>query len=666
MKNQMLNGVLIGLCVVGYSTPAVAETSNLYLSGPVVPNAIGSFENLLGLTKLSESNEGLNIQGRRQLLNFLDNPTESAYLNQSQLDGLNSLGRLDAYLYKALTTDDKEIAGNLTLGTGTSGSSSNLPLILDLGDKDLLINGGTLQAQGAALLTTVNSFASSEGLRMDGLGSLEVDPSKSGQIKIDQLVELGAGQAQFKLIMDLNTTLKNDAAFDFLVENRPQQENETSFLFSGQDSLNSNLFDTSYVINSSAKTTQVNGQQKVTITFNRQNDEYIRKSFTRNHPSNDAALKLGAIAADGVALGDMQTVLTRLDINDFGYGNNAENLAIQVKRLAPVANNSFVISSFDGVKIADGVVDYRIASRRGNWSGYSDLDHSFWLRGVASSSNSSGSVPRASDDSQDTAGHDGFKTSAQGIVMGVDKVIENLTVGAAFSNISTEIKQLDDRNSERSKLSQNALILYGQWRDMSHYINATVKYADGDIFGWRRTAIDRTADYDFSVVNTEFSFKAGKRFDLSNGRSAIAPYIQLSRARYKQSEYEEYGAGDLSLHVSELKVDRTSMELGLSMSHKGRIKGVKALTVFDVAVGSDVNVSDQTVHARYTGKTHTVHPNYTAFTTPSENWATNYVDLQFDLQLEVKKGMMFKWGVDAELRQGRQMYSSDLSLNWVF
>jgi hypothetical protein len=36
------------------------------------------------------------------------------------------------------------------------------------------------------------------------------------------------------------------------------------------------------------------------------------------------------------------------------------------------------------------------------------------------------------------------------------------------------------------------------------------------------------------------------------------------------------------------------------------------------------------------------------------------------LQLEVAKAAMFKWGASAELRQGRQKYSSDISMNWVF
>ena len=64
--------------------------------------------------------------------------------------------------------------------------------------------------------------------------------------------------------------------------------------------------------------------------------------------------------------------------------------------------------------------------------------------------------------------------------------------------------------------------------------------------------------------------------------------------------------------------------------------------------------------------THTAHSDYTSFTTPAEQWASNYVNLQMHLQLEAAKGAMFKWGVAAELRQGRQKFGSDVSMNWVF
>lgn len=650
---------------------------------PVSGDSINLFDQRLGLTAIDPLGptivdpfkSGRSVAERRSSVNLFNGT--SALLNSNTTATAGNLsgsltGSHDGYLYRVLN-GDLLITNNLELGTGNSikvgdtTASPHKPLLLDLGNSRLNQTAGTLQTQGAVFVSTVNSVASSGGLLMNGTGALSVNQGTTGRIATQQLIELGGGQAGFKLILDLNSTLKNNTSFVFLEETRDQITGiESSFNFSGDDSVLSNLDDTSYVIKSTAATVTEGGKQKVVVTFSRDNNVYITKSFTSNHPSNDAALKLGTIAADGVALGDMQTALTRLDINDFGYGNNAANLAVQVKRLAPIANNSFLISATDALKLATGAIDYRIAARRGNWSGYSDANNSFWLKGVTAQANSSGSVPMSTPTSQDTAGHDGFKTHANGMVMGLDKVIDQATYGVSYANVGTSIRQADDRNGEMSKLNQHIWSLYAQKTDGIHFISSTLKYADGRINGLRRTAIDRIADFDFKTNNTELTVKAGQRFDLSNGRSAITPYVQATGGYYKQAEYEETGAGDLSLHVSEQKIQRFSGEVGISMSHKGRFNGVKAFTVFDVAVGKDLQISDQTVHARYTGQTHTSHANYTAFTTPAEKWASNYLNLQMHLQLEVAKAAMFKWGAAAELRQGRQKFGSDVSMNWVF
>jgi len=668
MKKKILVNAMIAMGCI-----AATNAYSQFIT-PVADDSIELFDQRLGLTQVGPLNTGLSVEGRRSKVTLFDG--SSALLNANTTATIGNLsgsltGSHSGYLYRVLS-GDLAFTNNLELGTGNSiftgdtSATPNNPLLLDLGTSHLNQSPGTLQTQGAVFISTVNSLASSGGLLMNGTGALSVNQATTGRISTGQLIELGGGQAGFKLVLDLNSTLKNNASFVFLQETRNQLSTESAFNFSGNDAVQSNLTDTSYVIRSSAATVTEGGLQKVVVTFNRANDVYITKSFTSNHPSNDAALKLGTIAADGVALGDMQTALTRLDINDFGYGNNAENLAVQVKRLAPIANNSFLISATDALKLATGAIDYRIAARRGNWSGYSDANASFWIKGVASQAHSSGSVPVATSTSQDTAGHDGFKTLANGVVMGIDKVFDQVTYGMSFANVGTSIRQADDRSDELSKLGQNIWSLYAQKTDGVSFVSSTIKYADGRVQGLRRTAIDRTADFDFATSNAELTLKAGTRFDLSNGRSAIAPYVQATGGYYKQAEYEEIGAGALSLHVSEQNIKRTSTEAGISMSHKGRFNGVKALTVLDVAVGNDVNVSDQTVHARYTGETHTAHADYTAFTTPAEKWASNYVNLQIHLQLEVAKEAILKWGAAAELRQGRQKYGSDISMNWVF
>ncbi len=635
---------------------------------------ITDFDAVLKLTATGADNAGLSVAERRNQITF--DPSSSSFADaDSDLSDVSSEGSLTSYLYKFLDDGGAFDAdanagvfgftGNLSLDPGTTSATPNLPVIVDLGEVQLDVSGN-FEAQGALLVSTVNSFASSGGLSLDGVGSLNVDTSRTGRLEAGELLEISSGNpANFKLALDLNSTLQNGASFVFAEETSGSASLLVSFDVS--DASNSRLFDTSYVINSSAlRSIDGSNNERITVTFSRDNDEYITKSFTANHPSNDAALKLGTIAADGVALGDLQTALTLLDINDFGFGDTAANLATEVKRLAPIANNSHVISSLGGLNLASDSIDYRIATRRGNWSGYSELDQSIWMRGLASRTDSSGSVPASVPGAQDNAGHDGFDSKARGFSFGFDHAVDGGLIGLSFSRVATAIDQDDDRLGEGSDLEQRVFAVYGQVNDRKRFASLSLSHANGWVDGFRRTAVGRTADFRFSNDTSSAQLRVGQRFDLSDGRPALPPTLALIRSDYGADAYTETGAGDLSLSVEEQQIDLTTIEVGATVSHKRRIGGVKALSLLNLTLGKDASVSDQTVTAHYTGATHTAHSDYTTFTTPAEQWARNYLSLGADLQLEPADAMMIKLGVDAEFRHGRQTLSGELGFVWVF
>ena len=98
--------------------------------------------------------------------------------------------------------------------------------------------------------------------------------------------------------------------------------------------------DNSYVIDSVLSR---NSSGDLVVTFTRDSNSYVTKSATAGHSSNGAAVRLGALGAAGTAYSaDMQLVLNKLDLDQWGYGNNQAHLATEVKRLAPIANNSDV------------------------------------------------------------------------------------------------------------------------------------------------------------------------------------------------------------------------------------------------------------------------------------------------------------------------------------
>jgi hypothetical protein len=631
---------------------------------PVADETILDFDAALALQLVDASNNGSTVAQRRGAMNLVDASGNSIAFSPSDSDltDLTSFsGSANYYLYKYLN-GDSPITGNTLLGT--TGGASNKALILDLGESDLTVNG-TIEGQGAHFVTTVNSFASSDGLIMDGTSAMGVDVSRTGQIIADELIEQTSGNpANFKLLLDMNSSLKDGANFVFAQETAGNANN--IFSYSVTDAENSRLYDNSYVINSSAARAISGNDESVVVTFSRADDEYILKSNTRNHQSNDAALKLGTIAADGVALGDLQTALTVLDINDFGFGDTATNLATQVKRLAPIANNSAMISAFNNLELVEKSIDQRFSARRAHWSGYSDLNDNVWFKVHQQNTFSSGSVPVATPNAQDTAGHIGFGVSSQGITAGLDHRFKNGLVGVSSSHLTSYIDQSDDRVGERAVQKHLVDTVYSRLNNRNSFATLVYSSARGDTQGVRKTAIDRTASYKAPVDTKETTLKLGHRFDLSDGRSAITPFYRLAQSQFHQQAYTETGAGDLSLTLQNYKIDRVSQELGAEMTHKGRYFGAKGLSSLSFSVGKDRLLDDPTIYANYTGDTHAGHASYTTFTTPTESWAENVVKFRGMFQIEPWARTMVRMGLDLQARNSRQDVAVDFSIVKAF
>ena len=631
---------------------------------PVADETILDFDAALALQLADESNNGLTLAQRRVAMDLVDASGNSIAFSSSDADltDLASLsGSANYYRYKYIN-GDSSITGNALLGT--TGGASNKALILDLGESDLTVNG-TVEGQGAHFVTTVNSFASRDGLIMDGINAMGVDESRTGQIIADELVEQTSGNpANFKLLLDMNSSLEDGANFVFAQETAGNANN--IFSYSVTDSENSRLYDTSYVINSSAARAISGNSERVVVTFSRADDEYILKSNTRNHQSNDAALKLGTIAADGVALGDLQTALTVLDINEFGFGNNAANLATQVKRLAPIANNSAMISAFNNLELVEKSIDQRFSARRARWSGYSDLSNNVWFKVHQQNTFSSGSVPVATSNAQDTAGHNGFGVRSEGITAGLDHRFNNGLLGVSSSYLANYIDQADDRIGEQAVQRHLVDTVYSRFNNRDSFATLVYSSARGDTEGVRKTAIDRTASYKAPVDTKETALKLGHRFDLSDGRSAITPFYRLAQSQFHQQAYTEAGAGDLSLTLQDYKIDRISQEVGAEIAHKGRYFGAKGLSSISFSVGKDRLLDDPTIYANYTGDTHDSHAAYTTFSTPTETWAENVVKFRGMFQIEPWARTMVRMGLDLQARNSRQDVAVDFSIVKAF
>ena len=310
--------------------------------------------------------------------------------------------------------------------------------------------------------------------------------------------------------------------------------------------------------------------------------------------------------------------------------------------------------------------DYRFSARRGNWTGREQEKATVWAKVHTGFARSSGSVPEATPDAQDTAGHDGFKSMAAGLAIGTDYRFENGLIGISAATFSTQIEQLDDRAGELATQKHQVGTLYGRLNGRNEFVSLSYSVGTGSTSGERKTAIARTADYRAPFDSTQIAVKAGYRFDISDGKSAVTPFVRATRSEYRQSQYQETGAGDLSLNVHDYDVARSSYEVGADASFKGRFFGKRALAAFSVATGKERALDDLTITANYTGMTHTMHPGNTTFTTPAERWAERFVKLGTFVQIEPTDGLLARVGADFQARKGRQNLAGNVDLIWYF
>jgi len=659
---------------------AVYAASPAYLANPVAASGanIIELEQSLNLGLGLARDTALTIGQRRDELGFAPGSTEADIDND--LSNISAQGSRTTYLFKALTADQLEsgVVGSdsvrrLSFDVGSTGSLPNLPLLLDLGEYRLDV-ADNLELQGAHLIATLNSNASSDGAALDGMrylsgsseDALQIDSMTSGRVVAGEFLDVASGvPINTKILLDLNSTFKNGASYEILQENAG-----TTNVFGLDevlDSSNSRLFDTSYIMNSSIERAVSGGNESVVVIISRDDEEYIDKAATRNHPSDNAARTLGRIATDGVALGDMQTALTLLELNDYGYGDNQQNLAVEVKRLAPIANNSHVIAHIDSIEAVTNAVNYRVQARRGNWSGYRDANTSLWVRTIQSDTRSSGSVPIATPGSQDNAGHDGFTSRTLGGTFGLDRRLKHGLVGFSYADLDLRIRQGDDRTGENSTGNQQVATLYARINGRYQYLMANATRSTSTINGVRKTAVGRTASHAVDAKAYDYRAEIGRRFDLSDGRTALTPYVSATRQHYEADPYQETGAGALNLAVSEQYFVRQAHEFGLSISHKRRFLGAKTLVRVKTAISRDARADDLTISARYTGDTHTVHSSdYTAFTTPAEVWSREAFKASLDLQYEVGERGMLKLGLNSEARSNRQRLGGEFGFVWVF
>lgn len=493
---------------IGNATPAngtVANiTANVFLGNQLI---------------LGSSNVTLNTAG------------DVTRYTQSQVNAGTAVSLVDfTHTKNANGTLTGATATDSTTGTGpivTNGATLNFAIANGAGSSpwDSSTGGGIVNTAGSSSITgapgSVLTMNTSESINLSLLGSLRDNQTYT-------LIDAGAGAG------DLS-------------------------------GLNANLRDNSYIIDTSVMAYN-NGDLR--IQFDRTADVYVTRSGTSGHFSNPAANRLGALGVAGTGYSeDMQVVFNRLDIDQWGYGNNEANLATQAKRLAPVVNSYGSQTAFAATSSTLDVTSERLAVLRGD-SKMAGSDGNGRQMGSKDSVWAKVLGGTRSMDSVTSRGntYDGYRTTVSGLAVGVDTQLENGVVGLTANFINSSVKQKDFRSGDSSRMGSYGVGLYGTQEYGAAYVEGNLAYNWHDLDQARSTVVGRTANADIDMRQITARLAAGYRIaldDKAQSDHVLTPMISVEWGSLKQKAYTETGAGDVGLRVDGVTTNRVKSSLGL-------------------------------------------------------------------------------------------------------
>jgi uncharacterized protein with beta-barrel porin domain len=313
------------------------------------------------------------------------------------------------------------------------------------------------------------------------------------------------------------------------------------------------LRDNSFTIDTTMS--RVNGD--LVITTSRNALTYVTKSATLGSRSDDLAIRLGSLAAAGTGYSaSLATVFNKLDLDQWGYGNNAANLARQLQLLTPAGDGAAAQASFGLTSQAIGTVldasaDLTTKHASGN---------NYWVRGFGGRQ------------SRDNGGeYASFSANLGGAVVGTDRVFGDAVVGLALGYGMASVSSDGIRAGDESDIRSTIAGLYARIPVGKFFLNAMVNASQHSTESNRQTAVGERAqgDYDGSEVGGTLQF--GRRFALASEGFSVTPILAIDYASYTQDAYAETGAGDIGLRYAEQDYDQSSASLMVRLSKETKL-----------------------------------------------------------------------------------------------
>jgi Autotransporter beta-domain len=421
----------------------------------------------------------------------------------------------------------------------------------------------------------------------------------------------------------------------------------------GGSELPSTYRDNSYVMNSSLSRGD-NGELIVTVSRNADN-YWTKAGLFRDHYSNGAATRLGALAANGTGYSqDLQTVLNKLDVDQWGYGNTQANLQTQVKRLAPIANNSLSLTGLSASSAVADSIGMRMHELRvlDSKSAFDSAD--VWVK----------TSTQVNKQKQEANDYDGYTANISSVTVGVDsRPSSRSLVGGALSMSTAKVSQNDFRQGDEATITSYQGTIYGA-HDFSNelFVDGQVSFGKLETKGNRKADVDRVAQFNIAGNQLNGKFNLGYRFKLGEDTTTtLTPIFSVESAVIQQDAYTETGAGDIGLNVQAQRLQRTQTALGLRLASTQMISGMVVKPEATLSATRDSGNFNQPITASYIGDR-----TGTTFATPGADYTANGAKFGLGMGLLMSKSSSVVFRYEYALRGTYTSNAAELVARWNF
>ncbi|MBF0569919.1 MAG: autotransporter domain-containing protein, partial [Candidatus Omnitrophica bacterium] len=285
----------------------------------------------------------------------------------------------------------------------------------------------------------------------------------------------------------------------------------------------------------------------------------------------------------------------------------------------------------------------RFEAVEGMSSGEYWTDKEYWAKGLGTQA-----VQRKA------AGVPGYKTVSTGIILGMDILRTDMGVLGLASGYAFSGTDSDEFNIGQTKIMHFPLAAYldinqqGPW-----HVNSSLSMA-WNVYTASRTisfgSINRLATAHYN--GQEFSFYNEASYDISMKPFTLTPSMFLDYSHLRINQYEESGAGDLDLKVSQQNYDRLAPGLGMSVAGAWKLEELVLRPKIRFKWAYDLMADRAVMSSAFTG-------GGPAFQTTGPRPARSSFGLGTGLGIDLPNDQSLQFDYDAEMRQN--YFASNIS-----